>query len=53
MVSIDTVIPYNQGELLALAHEKGIIEHQEHTAEGTHIQGWIPPETAANFNKAD
>jgi GTP-binding protein HflX len=53
MVSIDTVIPYSRGELLSLVHEKGIIEHQEHTAEGTHIQGWIPPETAANFNKAD
>lgn len=51
MVSIDTVIPYSQGALLALVHEKGIVERQEHTAEGTHIQGWIPPETAANFDK--
>lgn len=49
MVFIDLVIPYSRGDLVALAHEKGIVEREEHTTEGTHIKGWIPPQVAAKF----
>jgi len=49
MISIDVVIPYSQGDLVALIHEKGIIDHKEYITEGTHIKGWVPPEIAAKF----
>jgi GTP-binding protein HflX len=49
LVAIDVVIPYSRGDLVALAHEKGIIEYEEHIAEGTHIKGRVPAEIAARF----
>ena len=49
MVIIDVVIPYSRGDLVALIYEKGVIEHEEHATEGTHIQGRVPAEIAARF----
>ena len=49
MVSIDVVIPYSRGGLVALVHEKGIVEHEDYLTEGTHIKGWVPPEIAVKF----
>jgi GTP-binding protein HflX len=49
MVPIDIVVPYSRGDLVALAHETGIVEHEEHATEGTHIKGWVPPDIAARF----
>ena len=49
MISIDAVIPYSRGDLVALIHEKGTVEREEHVTEGTHIKGWVPPEIAVKF----
>src|SRR5690606_26029086 len=35
MIPVDVLIPYNHSDLVALAHEHGFIEHEEHTAAGT------------------
>ncbi|HYO50772.1 MAG TPA: GTPase HflX [Chloroflexia bacterium] len=42
LVPIEVLIPYKASELVALFHEKGIVEREEHTGEGTTIQGRIP-----------
>ena len=51
MMSIDVVIPYSRGDLVALVHNKGIIAHKDHVTEGTHIKGWVPAEIASRFEK--
>jgi GTPase len=35
-------IPYKRGDLLALFHERGQVESEEHTAEGTRVYGRLP-----------
>lgn len=42
MASVDVLIPYARGELVALAHEHGYITVEDHTEEGSHIVGWLP-----------
>ena len=49
MVPIDVLIPYSRGDLVALAHEKGIVEHEEHGSQGTRVKGRVPPQIAASF----
>ncbi|MDQ6694519.1 MAG: GTPase HflX [Chloroflexota bacterium] len=41
-VAVKVLIPYNESEMVALFHEKGIIETEEHTGEGTVIAGRVP-----------
>lgn len=40
-VEIDTVIPYDRGDLVHAIHETGEIHIEEHLAEGTHIKGYV------------
>ncbi len=47
LVPIRVQVPYQQGELLALLHEYGYIDREEHQAEGTLIEGRVPPQIAA------
>ena len=49
MVAIDVIIPYGRGDLVALVHNKGVIQHQEHGPEGTRIKGRVPAEIAARL----
>jgi GTP-binding protein HflX len=49
MVAIEVVIPYSRGDLVALVHEKGVVEHEEHNSQGTRIKGHVPPEIAARL----
>jgi GTP-binding protein HflX len=49
MAPIDVVIPYSHGELVALAHENGFIEREEHKEEGTHLVGRLPIELAGRY----
>lgn len=49
MAPIDVFIPYAQGELLALAHEHGFVEHEEHGEEGTHLVGRLPIALAGRY----
>ncbi|MDY7039568.1 MAG: GTPase HflX [Chloroflexota bacterium] len=49
MVSVDVIIPYERGDLVSYFHERGQIDHESHTAEGTHIRGRLPHELADQF----
>jgi GTPase len=49
MVPIDVLIPYQHGELVALAHSHGSVEYEEHTATGTHIRGRLPVDLAGRY----
>lgn len=40
-VAIDSVIPYDRGDLVHAIHECGEILIEEHLAEGTHIKGYV------------
>jgi len=51
MVSVDVVIPYDRGDLVACFHERGQVDHESHTAEGTHIRGRLPRELAAQLEE--
>jgi GTP-binding protein HflX len=51
MVPIDVLIPYNAGELVALAHTHGFVEHEEHTGTGTHLRGRLPVELAGRYSR--
>jgi GTP-binding protein HflX len=42
LVSIKVRLPYEQGELVAMIHEQGHVEREEHGPEGTLIEGRIP-----------
>jgi GTP-binding protein HflX len=49
MAPIDVVIPYNHGELVALVHEHGHVEQEEHGADGTHLVGRLPVALAGRY----
>jgi GTP-binding protein HflX len=49
MTWLDVLIPYQAGELVDLFHRRGLIEAEEHTAQGTHIQGRVPSHLAGQF----
>lgn len=42
-------LPYGQSGLVALFHEHGIVELEQHDSEGTHLVGSIPQQWAAPF----
>ncbi|MDQ3247769.1 MAG: GTPase HflX [Chloroflexota bacterium] len=49
MAPIDVLIPYAHGELVALAHEHGAVESEEHTETGTHLVGRMPVALAGRY----
>ena len=46
---LDVLLPYDQGQLVSLFHEKGHVQKLEHTEKGVHISGFIPKELQAQF----
>ncbi len=42
LVSVQVRVPYQQGELVALMHQQGQVEWEQHGPEGTLISGRIP-----------
>jgi len=44
MARIDTLIPYDRGDLVAMLHEHGTVEAETHTEHGTHVVGRLPLE---------
>jgi GTP-binding protein HflX len=38
----DVFLPYNEGRLISLFHERGIVERIEHTADGVRLVGRLP-----------
>lgn len=51
-VEIDSVIPYDRGDLVHAIHETGEILFEEHLAEGTHIRGYVDGALAQSIERA-
>jgi GTP-binding protein HflX len=48
-IEIDVRIPYDQGQLISLFHEKGQVREVEHEAEGARMIGSIPRRLLSSF----
>ena len=42
MSALTAFIPYKRNDLVALWHQRGVIEEERYEAEGTHIVGRVP-----------
>jgi GTP-binding protein HflX len=51
-VEIDSVIPYDRGDLVHAIHESGEIHLEEHLENGTHIRGFVDGSLAQEIAKA-
>jgi GTP-binding protein HflX len=49
MVSLEVLVPFERGDLVSVFHERGLIDAEEHIAEGTHIKGRLPYELVPDF----
>ena len=50
LAPIKVILPYRAGQLIALFHEQGIVEHTEHLETGVWIEGRVPQRVAARFS---
>jgi len=48
-VSLDVLIPYDRGELVAQFHQYGTIEHESYEEGGTHLRGHMPQNHSGPF----
>ncbi|CAN2205031.1 HflX GTPases [Candidatus Nanopelagicaceae bacterium] len=51
-VEIDSVIPYDRGDLVHAIHETGEILFEEHLETGTHIRGYVDGALAQSIERA-
>lgn len=49
MITLTALIPYHRNDLVALWHERGLVEHETYGPEGTHIRGRIPREIKRQY----
>ncbi|MBU0494874.1 MAG: GTPase HflX [Chloroflexi bacterium] len=49
MVRLDVVIPFQSGELVSLFHQRGIVDHEEYTEQGTRLLGHMPRQYAPRY----
>jgi len=49
MVRLDVMVPFHRGDLVALFHQRGVIDHEEHTPSGTRLLGHIPRQFAPRY----
>jgi GTPase len=49
MVSVRVKLPYHAAELVALFHQQGSIESEQHAADGTTIRGFLPEKLLDKF----
>jgi len=49
MVRMDVVVPFQRGDLVALFHQRGVIDHEEYTAHGTRLLGHLPRQCAPRY----
>ena len=47
--ALDVLIPYDRGDLVALLHHYGSIEHESYEETGTHLRGHIPTNHSGPF----
>jgi GTP-binding protein HflX len=45
------LIPYSESDLVSLVHEKGIVVREDHTGEGTLIEGRVPQRFIASLSR--
>jgi len=48
-VALDVLIPYDRGDLVALFHQYGTIEHESYEERGTRLRGHIPTNHSGQF----
>ncbi len=48
-VALDVLIPYDRGDLVALFHQYGTIEHESYEESGTHLRGHMPANHSGQF----
>jgi GTP-binding protein HflX len=51
MDRVHAFIPYNRNDLLALWHQRGVVDEERYEADGTFINGKLPPLIADQFQK--
>jgi GTPase len=49
-VALNVLIPYDRGELVALFHKYGTIEHESFEESGTHLRGYMPGNHSGPFS---
>jgi GTP-binding protein HflX len=49
LTPIQVRIPYNEGKLINLFHEVGVVEGVQHTAEGVELRGYLPQWSVDKF----
>ncbi len=49
LVPVKALVPYSASDLVALFHEKGVVESEEHTERGTLITGRVPQRYADTY----
>jgi GTP-binding protein HflX len=49
LVEVAVMLPYRRGDLLGLFHQRGVIEREQHSAEGTLVWGKLPSRLAPRF----
>ncbi|MBN2004224.1 MAG: GTPase HflX [Anaerolineae bacterium] len=49
MQRVEVLLPFDRGDLVSMFHERGLIELEEHIAEGTRIRGRLPDAILENF----
>ena len=49
-VALDVLIPYDHGQLVALFHTYGTIEHESYEENGTHLRGYMPCNQSGPFS---
>ncbi len=49
MAPVDVLIPYERGDLVALAHTHGFVENEDHLAQGVHLHARLPVQLAGRY----
>ena len=50
MVSVDVLLPFSRGDLVQMVYERGSVEQEEHTVEGTRLVARVPRGLAGILN---
>ena len=50
-VSVEVLVPYSRGDLVARAHDTGEVLCEEHTGEGTRLRALVPPALAGELER--
>jgi GTP-binding protein HflX len=50
LVEVELLLPYQRGDLLAVLHQRGIVNEEEHIVGGSHLVGKIPIKLLPRFS---